>query len=136
MKSILLLLLTSLLFLGCSKDLQEYEYLLEPQIIDKAPEKLLVYEVMGNPNEVGGEAFGALFSTFFKLKKEHGMDMAVPRARWPKPLETTKERWLGIYAIPVSESVMEIPEKIREEYPKLKLETWQYGMTAEILHIG
>jgi hypothetical protein len=38
--------------------------------------------------------------------------------------------------MPVSDSVMELPEKIREEYPKLRLETWEYGMTAEILHIG
>ncbi len=125
-----------MLLLGCGKDVKQYEYLLEPQIIDKAPQKLLVYEVVGNPNEVGGEAFGALFSTFFKLKKDHKMDMAVPRARWPKPLETPKDEWLGIYAMPVNDSVMEIPEKVQMEYPKLKLETWKYGMTAEILHIG
>ena len=128
--------LLGMLLLGCGKDVKQYEYLLEPQIIDKAPQKLLVYEVVGNPNEVGGEAFGALFSTFFKLKKDHKMDMAVPRARWPKPLETPKDEWLGIYAMPVNDSVMEIPEKVQMEYPKLKLETWKYGMTAEILHIG
>ncbi|MBT4946596.1 MAG: hypothetical protein HON27_10555 [Candidatus Marinimicrobia bacterium] len=136
MRAKLALILTLILLVGCSKKFKEYEYLLDPQISDKAPQKMLVYEVTGNPNEVGGEAFGALFSTFFKLKKEHGMEMAVPRARWPKPLETPKEEWLGIYAMPVSDSVMELPEKIREEYPKLRLETWEYGMTAEILHIG
>ena len=136
MKTRHLMPLLGMLLLGCGKDVKQYEYLLEPQIIDKAPQKLLVYEVVGNPNEVGGEAFGALFSTFFKLKKDHKMDMAVPRARWPKPLETPKDEWLGIYAMPVNDSVMEIPEKVQMEYPKLKLETWKYGMTAEILHIG
>ncbi|NQV49347.1 MAG: GyrI-like domain-containing protein [Candidatus Marinimicrobia bacterium] len=136
MKNVLLVILTLSVLVSCGKNFKEYEYLLEPQIIDKAPQKLLVYEVVGNPNEVGGEAFGALFSTFFKLKKEHKLDMAVPRARWPKPLETPKDEWLGIYAMPVNDSVMEIPEKIQLKYPKLKLETWKYGMTAEILHIG
>ena len=136
MKNVLLVILTLSVLVSCGKNFKEYEYLLEPQIIDKAPQKLLVYEVVGNPTEVGGEAFGALFSTFFKLKKEHKLDMAVPRARWPKPLETPKDEWLGIYAMPVNDSVMEIPEKIQLKYPKLKLETWKYGMTAEILHIG
>lgn len=131
-----LLLLASILLVGCSKSLKEYDYLLEPRIIDKAPQKLLVYEVVGDPNEAVGEAFGALFSTFFKLKKEHKMDMAVPRARWPKPRETPKSEWLGIFAVPVNDSVMEIPEKIQLKYPKLKLEIWKYGITAEILHIG
>ena len=136
MKTKLSLLLATILLIGCGKNFEENEYLLEPQIIDKAPQKLLVYEVMGNPNEVGGEAFGALFSTFFKLKKNHDMGAPIPRARWPKLLETPKEEWLGIYAMPVPETVKEIPPKIQEQYPKLKLETWEYGMTAEILHIG
>ncbi len=136
MKNNLLLLLATILLVGCGKNLKEFDYLLEPRIIDKAPQKLLVYEVVGDPNVAAGEAFGALFSTFFKLKKEHKMDMAVPRARWPKPIETPKDEWLGIYAIPVNDSVMAIPEKSQREYPKLKLETWNYGMTAEILHIG
>ena len=136
MKTKLALLLAIIFLIGCSKNFEEYEYLLEPQIFEKAPQNLLVYEVVGNPNEVGGEAFGALFSTFFKLKKNHELGQPIPRARWPKPLETPMEEWIGIYAMPVPASVMEIPQKIREEYPKLKLETWEYGMTAEILHIG
>lgn len=136
MKSKRLILLAVILLIGCSKNFEAYEFLLEPQIIDKAPQKVLVYEVVGNPSEAGGEAFGALFSTFFKLKKDHDLGQPIPRARWPKPLETPKDEWLGIYAMPVPATVMEIPQKIREEHPKLKLETWEYGMTAEILHIG
>jgi len=70
MRAKLLLPLGIILLIGCGNNFEEYEYLLEPQIFDKAPQKLLVYEVVGNPNDVGGEAFGALFSTFFKLKKK------------------------------------------------------------------
>jgi len=136
MKTKTALLLTVILLMGCGQNFAEYEYLLEPQIIDKAPQKVMVYEVTGNPNDVGGEAFGALFSTFYKLKKDHAMGAPIPRARWPKPLETPQEEWLGIYAMPVPETVLEVPTKAAEEFPKLKLETWDYGMTAEILHVG
>ncbi len=97
---------------------------------------MLIYEAEGDPNETVGEAFGALFSTFFKLKKKHGLEMKAPIARWPKSPDTPKEQWLGIYGLQINDSVMEIPAKILEEYPRLKLETWQYGEVAEILHVG
>lgn len=136
MKTRMTLLLAILMVMGCSNKFEEYEYLLEPQISEKAPQKMLVYEAEGDPNETVGNAFGALISTFFKLKKTHDMDMAAPRARWPKPADTPKDEWLGIYAMPVAETVLEIPAKAHEEHPELKLETWDYGIVAEILHIG
>lgn len=124
------------LFVGCNKDFKAYEPLLDPQISEKAPLTMLVYEAEGDPNETVGPAFGALISTFYKLKRGHDMEMQAPRARWPKGPDTPKNEWLGIYAIPVAESVTVIPEKALEEHPALKLETWDYGLVAEILHIG
>lgn len=131
-----IVLFTLILLTGCSKNFKEYETLLDPQVSEKAPQKMLVYEIEGDPNETVGEAFGALFSTFFKLKRSHKMDMSAPRARWPKSLDTPKDQWLGIYALPLVDSVTEIPKKILSEHPELKLEVWEYGMVAEILHIG
>ncbi len=136
MKKTLLAILSLSLFISCSKKFTEYEHLLEPHISEKAPQKMLVYEAVGNPNETVGNAFGALFSTFFKLKKDHDMDMAAPLARWPKGPDTPMEEWIGIYAMPVAETVEAIPEKAAEEHPALKLETWKYGLVAEILHKG
>jgi hypothetical protein len=136
MKTRLSLLLAIIFLVGCGKNFEEYEYLSDPQISEKAPEKMLVYEAAGNPNETVGEAFGALISTFFKLKKAHKMDMAAPRARWPRSPDTPMDEWVGIYAIPVAESVTQIPAKALSEHPALKLETWEYGLVAEILHKG
>ncbi len=136
MESKLAILLAIVFLVGCSKKFKEFEFLLEPQISEKAPQKMLVYEAVGNPNETVGNTFGALFSTFFKLKKDHDMDMAAPLARWPKTPDTPMDEWIGIYAMPVAESVVEIPSKALSEHPALKLETWQYGLVAEILHKG
>jgi len=136
MKTTLALMIAIILLVGCSKKFTEYEYLLEPQISEKAPQKMLVYEAAGNPNETVGTAFGALFSTFFKLKKGHDMDMAAPLARWPKGPDTPKNEWVGIYAMPVAETVMDVPAEATVEHPALKLETWEYGLVAEILHKG
>jgi len=136
MKTKLPLLLAILFLMSCSNKFKEYEKLLDPQVSKKAPQKMLVYEAEGDPNETVGQAFGALFSTFFKLKKSHDMDMAAPRARWPKRFDTPKDEWVGIYAMPVAETVTESPAQAIEEHPQLKLETWAYGNVAEILHIG
>ncbi len=136
LRRFIMISLTLILLLSCSKNFKEYEPLLDPQISEEAPQKMLVYEVAGDPNETVGQAFGALFSTFYKLKRSHKMEMQAPRARWPKGPETPKEDWVGIYALPVAETVTAIPEKAMEEHPPLKLETWEYGSVAEILHIG
>ncbi len=136
MKKTILTILTLVLVVSCSKNFDEYEHLVQPQISEKVPQKMLVYEAVGNPNETVGNAFGALFSTFFKLKKDHEMDMAAPLARWPKGPDVSMDEWVGIYAMPVAETVTEIPEKAQEEHPDLKLETWKYGLVAEILHKG
>ena len=136
MKTKLTLLLAIIFLIGCGKKFEEYEYLSDPQISEKASQKMLVYEAVGNPNETVGEAFGAIFSTFFKLKKAHDMDMAAPRAKWPKSADTPKDEWVGIYAIPVAESVVEVPAKALSEHPALRIETWEYGEVAEILHKG
>ncbi|NQT62311.1 MAG: GyrI-like domain-containing protein [Candidatus Marinimicrobia bacterium] len=136
MKTKLVLLLAIIFLMGCGKKFEEYEYLSDPQISEKAPQKMLVYEAKGDPNETVGEAFGALISTFFKLKKAHDMDMVAPRARWPKSADTPKDQWVGIYAMPMAETVTEIPAEILSEHPALILETWEYGLVAEILHKG
>jgi len=136
MRAKLSLLLALILLIGCGKKFEEYEYLSDPQISEKGAHKMLVYEAVGNPNETVGQAFGALFSTFFKLKKAHDMDMVAPIARWPKTPDTPMDEWVGIYAIPVAETVTEIPAKALSEHPALKVETWEYGLVAEILHKG
>lgn len=136
MRTKLSVLLAIIFLMGCGKNIQEYEHLATPEISEKSAQKMLVYEAVGDPNETVGNAFGALFSTFFKLKKEHDMDMAAPRARWPKPADTPKDQWLGIYGMPVAESVTKIPDELLSKHPELKLETWEYGEVAEILHIG
>lgn len=135
-----LILMTALgmlvLFFGCARDLSEYQYLKEPQIHIKPGQKMLVVEVQGDPNVVGKEAFSTLFKTFYKIKrKEKGLKGAAPRARWPKPLDTPKDEWVGIWGLPIPESVETLPAQ-KESVYEVKIEYWEYGEVAEILHIG
>jgi len=56
--------------------------------------------------------------------------------RSPKPFETPKNEYLGIFALPVSNEVEAIPANTDNPEPKIRLVNWEYGEVAEILHIG
>ena len=62
--------------------------------------------------------------------------MEAPRARWPKPFDSPKNEWIGIYGIPVPQSVNAIPKVSKRSALSIKLATWDYGSVAEILHTG
>ncbi len=122
------------LWLMRGPDLSAYESLREPRISTMASQRILVVELKGDPNQVGGKAFGALFKTFYQLKGvPKGGSPPAPRARWPLPLDTPKGEWIGIYGMPIPATVEALPEKTD---PLVKIGTWDYGTVAEILHVG
>jgi len=116
------------------QDLSAYESLRAPRISTMASQRMLVVELKGDPNVVGGKAFGALFKTYYQLKGvPKGGPPPAPRARWPLSLDTPKGEWIGFYGMPVPATVEALPEKTD---PLVKIGTWDYGTVAEILHIG
>lgn len=114
------------------EELAAYEYLTEPEMTDLPARKMLVAEVKGDPNVGGKEAFGKLFSELPKIQKEYGGEMSAPIGRWDLSLvDKPKEEWTGVFGIAVSDDA---PEGERGE--GLKVETWEYGQVAQILHQG
>jgi hypothetical protein len=92
-------------------------------------QKVLVVEAKGDPNVAGQSAFGLLFKTFFSLP---GAQMAAPRARWLGAGDKPKDQWVGLYALPLPATVTELPAGTTG----VRIETWEYGEVAEILHVG
>jgi hypothetical protein len=118
-------------------DLSEYEGLRDPAITTKPDQKMLVVRVQGDPNQVGGEAFGLLFKLYFGIKGvAKGPKQPAPRARWPVSLDVAPSEWVGHYAMPVPDHVTEVPEHEAGTGPEVELATWKYGEVAEILHVG
>ncbi|HUU52668.1 MAG TPA: GyrI-like domain-containing protein [Candidatus Heimdallarchaeota archaeon] len=124
-----------IVFVAClvwahTQDISQYEKLKDPQI-RKMPDKvkMLVVEKKGDPNVVAGMAFSTLFSTFFE---QPGVKMAPPRARWLNAPADPRNEWMGLYALPLPESV----ETLRSQVEGVKIDYWDYGEVAEILHIG
>jgi hypothetical protein len=116
----------------------QFGYLMEPQIRILPNRKVLQVQAPGEPEAVGSQAFGLLFKTYSGLKDvPRGRSQPAPRARWPVSLDTPKDQWVGLYAIPVPDSVDSLPSQgVGQSGLRTELTTWEYGSVAELLHIG
>ena len=116
-------------------DLKTYEFLKQPRITTLPDQKMLVVTAQGDPNVVGGKAFGLLFKTYYNIPDTPKRMQIAPRARWVGDMKV-KSSWTGYYALPVPEQTQKLPDAKVEPGLKVELTTWQYGEVAEILHIG
>ena len=118
-------------------DLSQFQNLRTPRILTMDNQKMLVVEVKGDPSVAGKRAFGLLLRTYYRIKETpKGPKAPAPRARWPLPFNTPEAEWVGLYGMPVPESVTQIPKLKTEPGLTLELTTWEYGEVAEILHVG
>jgi effector-binding domain-containing protein len=111
----------------------------EPQLVEMGPQKVATITTKGDPNKMGSRVMPALYGSVYMLKsqrKKAGKDFKVgaSRARWPDSDRVSKAEWTGIWALPVPEDTIEIPQKI-PEIP-VELQTWEYGTVAQIVHVG
>jgi hypothetical protein len=112
---------------------------LDPQIIEMPARKMAVVRTKGDPNVVGEQALSALYGSVYTLKfalKKQGQDFEVEplRARWPDAHLLPKEEWTGIWGLPVPDDTVTLPQK--NPAVTVTLETWDYGIVAQILHLG
>lgn len=118
-------------------DVSKYESLKQPQIRTMENQKVILVEAKGDPNVAGKEAFGLLLKTYFRTKgAPKGREIPAPRGRWPVSADVPKSEWVGLYAIPVPDSVTVIPSGRTKTGLSARLDTWEYGEVAEILHVG
>jgi hypothetical protein len=118
-------------------DMSKYQQLKEPQLVPMDAQRMLVVEVKGDPGTTGKKAFGTLFRAYYTLKPEcRAKGPVAPRARWPESKDTPRDQWVGRYALPVTESATTLPDIKTEGNVTIQFSTWEYGLTAEILHVG
>jgi len=112
-----------------------------PQILKMPRQKMAVIYVKGDPNVICSQYLPALYTTVYGIKKilkAQGVDFKVEklRARWPGAENLSKEEWLGIYALPIPEDTKSLPTQNKVPDVEVKIEEWEYGTVAQILHEG
>ena len=112
----------------------------DPIIFEMQPQKMAVVQAKGSPDKVFAKIFPALFGSVYTLKfdlKKRGLEsfkVGCPRARYPDAHLYPKGEWVIMAGIPVPENTTSLPQK--EPGTEVKLETWEYGAVAQILHLG
>jgi effector-binding domain-containing protein len=137
---LVILVVAAVVWMGMPKgpSLDEVAHLKTPQIFTMEAQPVLQVRAKGDPNQVGKAAFGLLMKTYFKLKgvPKGGPSMKAPRARWQIEPGIAMEDWEGLYALPVPESVTNLPVMEPQEGLTVELTTWEYGEVAQMLHVG
>jgi len=110
-----------------------------PQIIKMPSQKMAVVHTEGDPNVVARKALPALYGSVYTLKfslKKQGSDFKVGalRARWPNAHLAPKNKWIGLWGLPIPSETKTLPQKVAGV--EVKIETWKYGTVAQILHVG
>jgi hypothetical protein len=112
----------------------------EPELVDLPDRRVAVVTSKGDPEVVGEYVFPALYGAVYTLKfarKKAGIDnfkVGPLIAHWPDAHLVPRDQWTGIWALPIPNDVTEVPAKIPE--PQVRVETWNAGTVAQVLHIG
>ena len=112
----------------------------EPQSLEMPPQKMAVVNGKGAPEKVFPEfmpaLYGAVYTLKFDLKKKGLPTFKVSglRARYPDAHLMAKEQWTHIIGLPIPEDTTSLPQKVAGT--EAKIETWEYGIVAQILHLG
>jgi hypothetical protein len=110
-----------------------------PQILEMPAQTMAVVITHGDPNVVGQGVFPALYGAVYPLKfalKKAGRDFKVGalRARWPDAHLVPKDQWTGIWGLPIPDDTTALTQKVPEV--EVKIVRWEYGLVAQILHLG
>ena len=112
----------------------------DPQILEMPPLKMAVVYAKGAPDKVFPEVMPALYGSVYTLKfdlKKKGLPtfkVSGLRARYPDAHLVPKDEWANIMALPIPEDTTSLPQKVPGT--QVKIETWDYGTVAQILHLG
>jgi hypothetical protein len=94
----------------------------------------------GAPDRVFSELMPALYGSVYTLKfdlKKQGLPtfkVTGLRARYPDVHLVPMDQWTHIISLPIPEGTTSLPQKVAGV--EVRIETWQYGTVAQILHLG
>ncbi|MFC1897267.1 GyrI-like domain-containing protein [Chloroflexota bacterium] len=112
----------------------------DPQILEMPSQKMAVVYAKGAPDKVFSELmpalYGSVYTLRFNLKKQGLPTFTVTglRARYPDAHLVPINEWTYIIGLPIPEDTTSLPQKVAGT--EVKVETWEYGNVAQILHLG
>lgn len=134
---LMLLSMGMMAFMFRGESVSDYREFETPQITRMMDQNMLVLEAQGSPTDVRREAWGYLVDMMMSMDgPPQGFTMPTLRARLSLPFEAPASDWVGLYGFPVPQRVDEIPDVELPDRFQAKIETWEYGEVAQVLHVG
>jgi hypothetical protein len=111
----------------------------EPEIVEMTTRKMAVVHTSGDPDRVMHLVLPALYSAVYKLncslrRAGKGFPLEHLRVRWPDAANLPLHLRHGIWGLPIPDETNLLPQRF--PYIAVEIETWQYGTTAQLLHVG
>ncbi len=112
----------------------------EPQILEMPSQRMAVVQGKGSPDKVFSELMPALYGSVYTLKfdlKKQGLStftVSGLRARYPDAHLVPQDQWTHIIGLPIPHDTNSLPQKTPAA--AVRIETWEYGTVAQILHLG
>jgi hypothetical protein len=103
-------------------------------------QKMAVVYGKGAPDKVFPQLMPALYGSVYTLKfdlKKKGLPtfkVSGLCARYPDAHLVPMDKWTHIIGLPIPEDTTSLPQKVPGI--EVKLETWEYGTVAQIIHLG
>lgn len=117
---------------------EDVKHLVEPQIVELPTCKVMSCKVSGNvPKEMVTPAIKQLFSVRYQAEGiPNSPDFNTIYARWEQSLPENKDSLTAEIALMVPQIFSQLPEIKDKDALKVTITTWEYGTTAQILHVG
>lgn len=115
-----------------------YPYGTEPVILEMPRQKMATVYARGAPEDVLPRVLPDLYGSVYSLnveRKKLGQStftIGGLRARYPDAHLVPVKEWTNVIGLPVPETTSSMPQKVGG--PIIKIETWEYGTVAQILH--
>ena len=112
----------------------------EPQILEMTAQNMAVVYAKGAPDKVFPLALPALYGSVYTLKfalKKQGLPtfkVGGLCTRYPDVHLVPRDAWTHVIGLPIPEDTTSLPQKVGRA--EIKIETWEYGTVAQILHLG
>lgn len=112
----------------------------EPQIVEMPPQNMAAVYARGLPGEILPRVIPTLYNSLMALKFERSIKKQIPinihgiRARFPDAHRRPVADWTTIIGVPLPEDITSVPQQVGGD--EVKVEVWEYGTVAQILHDG
>lgn len=108
--------------------------LTEPHTFELADQRLATVMAQGDARREADRATAVLYASVNEARKATPFELEPLRARWAAEQGWGSRVQPAMWGLPVPAGVTELPQR-DSDYP-VRIEQWEYGMIAEILHEG